>query len=271
MPEPIAELTAVEAAYRGRRVLGPLTLTIRPGDVVGVVGPNGAGKSTLLRLLAGLQRPSRGQLRLFGQSPGESWTMPWRMPAWRRRIGILLQHHEYSTEVPLTVRDVVDFGTLGMASTGHRARRLEAAWRRDEALRHLGLEGLADRLYRELSGGERQKTQMARLLAQGAEMILLDEPAAGLDVEWKERVTRLAAALQRDHHRTVVMVTHEADRLPENCSTVVLMPPGQAPRVGTPEALLQAEPLSAAYGCRVEVVRQGRRVLAFAPMTEDAP
>jgi ABC-type cobalamin/Fe3+-siderophores transport system ATPase subunit len=270
MPEAVAELKQVEVAYRGCRVFGPLTLTIQRGDVVGVVGPNGAGKSTLLRVLAGIQQPTQGSLRLLGQCPARR---PWRwaLPDWQRRIGLLFQHHEFCADVPLTVRDVVSFGLLARRR-GYLPRcRDEDAQVVQEALRRLGIEALAQRLYRELSGGERQKAQVARLLAQAPDLVLLDEPTAGLDLDARERVTRLAADLRRDHGLTVVMVTHEVDRLPGNCTLLVLLPLGQAPRVGPPEELLAAGPLSQAYGCAVEVVRHGRRVLAFAPLDDVPP
>lgn len=272
MPDAVAELNRVEVSFRGRRVLGPLSLTINRGDCVGVAGPNGAGKSTLLRVLAGLERPSRGTLRVLGEDPARC-TGLWGLPAWRRRVGVLFQHHEFCGDVPITAAEVVGFGLLARPGGGWVSRcpgeTPDARVR--NAMQHLGIQHLASCLYRELSGGERQRVQMARLLAQNAELMLLDEPAAGLDLDARERVTRLASSLRRDHGATVVMVTHEIDRLPADCTAVVLLPLGGEPLVGPPEELLAGGPLSRAYGTQVEVIRQGGRVLARASLGEGPP
>jgi len=271
MPAPVAELTHVEMGYRGRRVLGPLSLTVNAGDVVGIVGPNGAGKSTLLRILAGLEHPTHGEVSLFGGPALRRWAWPWQVAPWRRRIGLLLQHHDFHADLPFSARDVVTFGTLRWPQALWPFGRERCRAAVDAALDELGITALADCLYRELSGGERQKVQMARVLAQEAELILLDEPTSGLDLEWQERVTQLVACLRRDYGRTVVMVTHDVDRLPGNCTTVVLMRAGRSPRVGSPTELLAAEPLSEVYACPVKVIWSGTRRRAFAAFGSTDP
>jgi iron complex transport system ATP-binding protein len=129
----------------------------------------------------------------------------------------------------------------------------------DHALDLLDLVRMRGRLYRELSGGERQKVQLARLLAQDADLLLLDEPTAGLDLDWQERLTSLVEEL---HDRTgvaVVMVTHEAHHLPGCCEKVLLLRNGRAVAAGTPSEVFTPDLLSELYGCRIEVMeRQGR-------------
>lgn len=241
--------------HAGARLLGPLTLEIGPGEFWGIVGPNGAGKSTLLHVLAGLQTLAGGRAVYFdaARQSGINVTKSLLM----RRIGILFQHHDFLPEIPFTVGDVVGFGRVGWPHDG--AHMAENRARIGAALAALGLTDMRRRLYRELSGGERRKTQLARLLAQGAELLLLDEPAAGLDLDWQARLTQLVEELYQRHGQTFVMVTHDVDLLPASCTRVLLLKDGQALAAGAPADVLRADLLSRLYGCPMEVaVRNGR-------------
>jgi len=257
----LALLENVAVRRRERSILGPLSMTVRRGDFWGVVGPNGAGKTTLLRAIAGRQTASAGLLRVLGQThPGRGWRARRSL---RRAIGFLFQHHAFVPAVPFTVADVVYFGRASAVRIGlpYGARDHIAV---RSALQSLGLTQMRDRLYRELSGGERQKVQFARLLAQEADLVLLDEPTAGLDPDWQERVTLLTESLHRDHGRTVVMVTHDVDRLPSCCNRVLLLRGGRAVGMGEPEEVLTSGMLSSLYGCPMEVVVRAGRRHAFA-------
>jgi ABC-type cobalamin/Fe3+-siderophores transport system ATPase subunit len=256
--EPLVALDEVEVRRRGKAILGPVSLSVGAGGFVGVVGPNGAGKTTLLRVIAGLERPSSGKVATAGVAP---WSWHGRKTA-RRKIGFLFQHHDYLPELPFTVEDVVLFGRTGLAGLCRRPGRSdrEAV---EAALDALGLMPLRHRLYRELSGGERQKAHLARIVAQGAELVLLDEPASGLDLVWQERMTALAEEVFDGGRRTVVMVTHEIDRLPACCTRAVLMKDGLVQQEGRPADVFGRERLSEIYGCEMEVVPRGGRWHAF--------
>ncbi len=227
-------------------MLGPLDLEISPCQLWGVVGPNGAGKSTLLRVIAGLERVNGGSVRVFGACPRS------RRRA-RERIGFLFQRHEFLPEVPFTVEDVVGFGGVARAPWGPVRAGGVATSEIDDALEALGLTTMRHRLYRELSGGERQKVQLARLMAQDADLYLLDEPAAGLDLDWQEQLTRRIGELWRRSGAAVVMVTHEVDRLPAGCDRILLLRAGRTVASGLPETVLTARTLSALYGCEMVV------------------
>jgi ABC-type Mn2+/Zn2+ transport system ATPase subunit len=252
--ETVAELRDAIVRRGGRSLLGPLTLTVERGDFWGVVGPNGAGKSTLLRTLAGLQPLSEGRS-----------TVP---P--RKSVGFLLQHHACLPDLPFTTEDVALFGRTGLAPLGRpfRPADREAARR---ALSLLGLEGMRDRLYRDLSGGEQKKAQLARLLSQEAEILLLDEPTAGLDLSAQEQLTGLIGDLHRQTGRTFVMVTHEIDRLPAGCGRVLLLREGRALAQGSPADIFLSETLSRLYDSPMEVVSRGGRFHAFVRSGEAAP
>ncbi len=243
-----ARLEAATVERGRRRLLGPISLEVGQGELVGVVGPNGAGKTTLLRLLGGLERPTAGQVETLGE----------RLPAGRRRlrgqVGFLFQEHAFAAELPFQVEDVVAFGR---AAHG----RLDAGDHQmvDRALGELGLVDQRHRLYRELSGGERQQAQLARLLAQAAPLLLLDEPAAGLDLDWQERMTRLVGELRGLTGATVVMVTHRVNELPAGCDAVLLLKAGQPLALGRPHEVLTPALLSQLYGCAMTVSERGGR------------
>jgi len=238
----------------GRDVLGPITLAIADREFVGVVGPNGAGKTTLLRVLAGLQEIAGGEADSCGHRVGGRR----RDPALRSAVGFLFQHHEFLPDLPFLVHDVVTFGRTGRIGLGRRPVRDD---RRavDRAVELLGLGDLKNRLYRELSGGERQKVQLARLLAQEAQLLLLDEPAAGLDLDWQERMVALVELVHRSARPAVVIVTHEVDHLPRCCQRVLLLRDGLELDCGAPDQVLTPATLGRLYGCEMEVSADGGR------------
>ncbi len=241
----LIECVNAKVCYRRVPVLGPLSIRIERGDFWGVVGPNGAGKSTLLRLLFGQIRDSSGEISRSGA-----------------KIGFLPQRHDYTRDLPFRVKDVVGFGTLSSSSFGFRLNVNEKR-KVANALERLGLEDMGTRLYRELSGGECQKVQFSRLIAQDPDLALLDEPTAGLDLDWQERVTHLAAQFHNAGRKTVVMVTHDVDRLPECCGKVLLLKNGGVLASGKPAEVFNQSILSDLYDCKMEVAERAGRYHAF--------
>jgi ABC-type Mn2+/Zn2+ transport system ATPase subunit len=227
-------------------VLGPLDLEIGRGELWGVVGPNGAGKTTLLRAIAGLEPADAGSIAIAGRPAGAGT---------RGVVGWLSQQSDQPPEVPFTVAEVASFARPGSRAAEDRSAVMEA-------LEALGLTGLSERRYRELSGGERRKVELARLLAGRAELLLLDEPAAGLDLDWQERMTALVGDLARRHGRTVVMVSHDTGRLPAGCDGVLLLDRGRAIACGPPRKVLTGGHLSSVFGVPLEVTERGGRFFA---------
>ena len=256
MVDAIVELKNITVHYQNKKVLGPITLKINPGDFLGVVGPNGAGKSTLIKIIAGLQHVSEGDVTVFCNSLN---TGPIRLTqSLRNNIGILPQHHTFYPDLPFTVEDVVFFGRVGLPGLGqnYRSSDIETV---NHVLSVLNLEHLRSRLYRELSGGERQKIQFARLLAQESEILLLDEPTAGLDLDWQGRLTRLVEDLYKIFDKTIIMVTHHVDHLPACCNRVLLLQNGEVLAVGKPSEVLRSDVLSNIYNCPIEVEERNGR------------
>jgi ABC-type cobalamin/Fe3+-siderophores transport system ATPase subunit len=264
MGKEIAAVTDLSVTEGRRTLLGPVTAALQEGDFCGVVGPNGAGKTTLLHVFARLRSFSNGSLQLLGHPMSASSRRTPR--SLRSQIGLLFQQQGFSSDLPFTVRDIVLLGRVGNTAwfrpygAGDRAKC-------EEALQALGIEDLGNRLYRELSGGEQRKVQLARLVAQEARLLLLDEPTAGLDLDWQERLTHILQSLYELRKCTVIMVTHEIDRLPACCNQAILIREGRIVAAGPPQRVFRAEVLSQLYGCDVRVEHQDGRYHVFSRTT----
>jgi len=264
--QPVAALDG--AGYRVGRttILEPANLSISQGEFVGIIGPNGAGKSTLLNLFNATLHPSVGRTWLFGRNP---WAFSERERVrMRSRAAMVFQRSEYNAGIPLTVRDVVAMGRLGARGLlGRRSARDDACV--DESLTRLGMTHLAQRVFRSLSGGEQQKVQLARALAQQPDLLLLDEPTTGLDLDWQERLVKLTSEVSRSLAMPVVMTTHTLNHLPVCCQRIVLLRGGRILFDGPVDEALTVERVSTLYGCPVEIIaHRGRRYCMGIP--EDA-
>jgi zinc transport system ATP-binding protein len=196
---PVLELVDADLGYRGVSVVHGVSLSVYDGEQVALVGPNGSGKSTLIRAVLGLAEHHQGSVRLFGVPVGQLRD--------RWRVGYVPQHLTVGSGLPATVREVVSTGRLARTrawwplGSAHRAAVTAA----------VATVGLTDRLDTpvvELSGGQQRRVLIARALAGDPQLLLLDEPTAGVDRANQELLT---AALMRlaDEGRTLVVVTHE--------------------------------------------------------------
>jgi len=196
---PAIEVAQVSHSYDAgspRSVLDRVSLRVEARDFVGIIGPNGGGKTTLLRIILGIITPTEGTVRVFGTTPSRA----------ARRIGYVPQRAAVNLAAPATVLDAVLMGRIGRSSWGfrYRAEDREAAL---EALALTDVRALADRPLEALSGGQRQRVLIARALCGNAELLLLDEPTAGVDAEAERGLTELLHRL--NEHMPVVVVTHD--------------------------------------------------------------
>jgi zinc transport system ATP-binding protein len=177
-------------------VLEDVSLAIGPRDFVGIIGPNGGGKTTLLKIILGLLVPQRGSVRVLGRAPAEV----------RTRIGYVPQHARVDPGVPASVLDVVLTGRLARSSWGfHYPRQhTEAAM---AALAQTEMDSMARRTMATLSGGQRQRVLIARALASDAELLLMDEPTAGVDPRVEQSLTDLLHHLNQ--RLAIVIVSHD--------------------------------------------------------------
>ncbi|TPM28290.1 ABC transporter ATP-binding protein [Mesorhizobium sp. B2-3-4] len=253
----ILSATDLGFSYAGRAmpVFSGTGLDVAAGEVVCVLGPNGVGKSTLLRCLAGLAAPSAGTVRLEGQ-PIASLSRA----AIARLLALVPQ--SYETVFAFSVRTVVEMGRaphLGLLDApGEEAARMTR-----DALATLGIAHLIDAAYSEISGGERQLVQIARVLVQAPKLMILDEPTAHLDFANQARflalVRRLAAS-----GLAVIFTTHAPDHALALADRTLVMSPGHPPELGATGEILTEAVLSRAYGVPIRLIRAGGHVACVA-------
>jgi zinc transport system ATP-binding protein len=195
-------------------VLTDVGLELAPGEFVALVGPNGSGKSTLLKVLLGLLPPATGEVELFGTAPGRLHE--------RSRLGYVPQRAHLTPELPATVREVV----LGGRLTVRRWWRPATAADRtavDHALDAVALREHADRPVRDLSGGQQQRALIARALVSDPELLILDEPIAGVDAESQRLFRESLVHLVNEHHTAVLLVSHELGAVANDLDRVVVL------------------------------------------------
>ncbi|MFG3157930.1 ABC transporter ATP-binding protein [Streptomyces sp. NPDC048219] len=258
-------MTGLHADRVGRRigdkvVVDDVTLTLRPGETVGLLGPNGCGKTTLLRLLAGILAPTGGVVTLDGRPLTEAGRR-----ATARRIATVEQHAQTGTE--LTVRDVVALGRIPHRRPWTPPTKADAR-AVAQALQRAGLTDRAGQSWHTLSGGERQRAQIARALAQDPRELLLDEPTNHLDIQHQLELMELIASLPV----TTVIALHDLNLAAMYCDRVLVLRDGRAVTEGTPAEVLTPALIEQVYGVHAEVTHDaGHPVIRFRrPAARDA-
>lgn len=243
MSDPVIRSERLTVVLDGRRVLDDVTLDVIPGEVLALVGPNGAGKSTLLSVLSGERAPTSGQV-LVDDRDVRSFS-PLELA---RRRSVLTQDNALS--FPFRVIDVITMGRAPWTRTDEIARDGEAI---TSAASRADVTYLAGRRFTELSGGERARVSLARVLAQDTPIVFLDEPTAALDLRHQEDVLRIARDLALAG-RAVVVVVHDLSLAGAVADRVALLSAGRLVAVGAPSVVLTADAISAVYGLAVRVV-----------------
>ena len=212
---PVVELRGVSFAYPGGPpVLSGADLSVSPGEFVTIAGPNGGGKTTLLRIALGLERPTKGEARLFGE--------PAERAGRRFRVGYLAQRTRLGIDAPATVSEVVSTGRVarrGLLRPFGRTDR-EAI---DTAIARVGLQERASAPIQRLSGGQQQRAYIAKALAGEPELLILDEPTAGVDVNAQEAFGAFLGELHRDLGVTILYVSHEFGAVERLVERVILV------------------------------------------------
>lgn len=234
----------------GRRVVDEVSLDLRAGEVLALVGPNGAGKSSLLSLLGGERRPSDGKVFITDREL-DAYT-PVELA---RRRAVLTQDNQLS--FPFRVRQVVEMGRNPWLRTPEFDRDEAAVI---SAVARADIAHLLDRRFTELSGGERARVSLARVLAQDTPVVMLDEPTAALDLRHQEDVLRIVRALAAAG-RAVVIVLHDLSLAAAAADRVGVLSRGRLVAIGPPAQVLRPALLSEVYELAVDVVDHEGRLL----------
>jgi iron complex transport system ATP-binding protein len=236
----------VHFSYGREAVIDDVSLELHAGEMLGVIGPNGSGKSTLIRLLSGVLRASAGAVAIHGTPIG---AYPRR--ALGRAVAVVPQ--ETLIEFPFSVTEVVLMGRSphlgGFAFEGDRDLQVAR-----QAMQRTGVLHLAQRSIHELSGGERQRVILARALAQETSVLLLDEPAAFLDIRHEVEIYDLLHDLQQEG-RSILTVLHDLNLAALYCDRVALLKGGRLHRVGPPAEVITYQAITEVYETEVYVAR----------------
>lgn len=238
---------------RGKRdIVNNVSLEVNAGEVVALVGPNGAGKSSILATLSGDLTPEKGEATLMNRP-----TSSHRPMQQARLRAMLLQANQVS--FPFSVQQVVDMGRSPWAGQPEEERDDEAV---AAAIDSVEIGHLTSRRFNELSGGEKARVSLARVLAQETPIVLLDEPTAALDLHHQERVMGLIRQLGRDG-KSVVVVVHDLNLAAAYADRVALIVEGRVDATGAPGEVITAERISEVYRVDVDVLtdNDGRQIV----------
>jgi iron complex transport system ATP-binding protein len=254
----VLELRDVSVHRGDREILGPLNFAIRPHERWVVLGPNGAGKSTLLQILATRFFPTKGKVFLLDQEMGRT-----DLAELRTRIGIC--GAPISEDIPYeeTVRDVVLTAAYAILGRWNEAYDLWDESRAVALLTTFGVRELADRMYGTLSEGERKRVQISRALMADPELLLLDEPASGLDLGGREDLLKRFSIFAADLTAPAsILVTHHIEEIPVGTTHALILKDGKVAASGPVGEVITTQHISAIFDIPITVTREGDRFFA---------
>jgi iron(III) transport system ATP-binding protein len=222
----VLELDGLEKSYDGTRVIRDLSVSVRDGELLTLLGPSGCGKTTTLRLIAGLERPDGGSVRLDGTAVSG----PDFVSAEHRDVGVVFQ--EFALFPHLSARENIAFGIEEWPEAERESRV-------DDLLDLVGLADHGEKSPEELSGGQQQRVALARSLAPEPQLLLLDEPFSNLDVDLRVEMREEVREILKEAGVTAVSVTHDQEEAMSISDRVAVMSEGQIEQIGTPEEVFQ--------------------------------
>jgi iron complex transport system ATP-binding protein len=232
-------------AYKHTNILDGMDFAVRPSEIFGIIGPNGSGKTTLLKILSGLLRPYRGEVEISGKNLSQ-----YTPRELARKIAVVPQ--ETHVAFPFTALEIVLMGRAPYLR-GMSLEDLEDLELARKAMEWTDTLPLATRSIQELSGGEKQRVIVARALAQQADLLVLDEPTAFLDIRHQVEMCELLKRLNRDQGRTIVVVFHDLNLASMYCHRLLLLNQGRIYRLGSPLEVVTYANIKAVYGAEVYV------------------
>ena len=256
--EALLSLTGVEVMREGRTILGPLNFAVNEGERWVILGPNGAGKTTLLQLLAALIHPTRGDVRILGERMGAVDVFELRP-----RIGFTSSAMLELLPADEKVIDVVLTSAYAIAGRWNEDYDLWDESRAKALLTTFGVRELGERTFGTLSEGEKKRVQISRALMADPEVLLLDEPAAGLDLGGREDILqRITTYTSDDNAPATIIVTHHIEEIPAGTTHALMLKDGKALYAGSISDVLTERNINEVFGVNISLTFNGRRYFA---------
>ncbi len=251
----VLRLTDVTLRRGENQVLDGITWSVAPADRWVILGPNGAGKTSLMTLCSARAHPTSGSVEVLGELLGEANTQDLRI-----RVGLASAALADRIPPSETVRDLVMTAAYGVTGRWREEYESVDEIRADDLLSAFGMHAFADRAFETLSEGERKRVQIARALMSDPELLLLDEPAAGLDLGGREELLGALTELAGDRRSpAMVMVTHHVEEIPAGFTHVLLLREGKAVAQGRLADTLTSANLAETYGLPLQLFAQDGR------------
>lgn len=242
---PIFDVKSLSFSVRGVEILKNISLEIFNGEYIAIIGPNGGGKTTLIRMLLGLEKPSSGEIRIFGKTLK-------KFKEWNK-IGFVPQRASLvDTNFPATVEDIVKMGRVAKRNFFSSFSKEDEKFTQD-AMVKMDILDLKDKMVGTLSGGQRQRVMIARALASSPEILILDEPNTGVDMVSQQRFYRLLSKLNKEDNITIVFITHDIGVIADDIGRLFTINQ-QATICNDPKEMLSCEDISALYGMEAHLL-----------------
>jgi len=240
------ELKKVSAGYQHQDVINEVDLKFRNGEFCAILGPNGAGKSTLLKTLPGYIQRSRGEITI-SQKSIDSWSRK----ELARKISLIPQ--DFQLQFDFTIRDLVLMGRFPYTGSLQNYSR-EDRDKVDSVLEQLDLYKVRKKMFSQLSGGEKQRVSIARVLVQETDVILMDESFSHLDINHQIEIMDIVSGINRKAGKTIILVSHNINLAAEYCDRVILIKSGRIFKDGPPKEIICKENLHQLYGMELQIV-----------------
>jgi len=242
---PIFDIKNLNFSVRGQEILSSISFEIFNGEYIAIIGPNGGGKTTLIRMLLGLDRPTSGEIKLFGKklSNFKEWS----------KIGYVPQRASLvDANFPATVLDIVNMGRVSKRKMFSK-KTIEDIDAVNDAMKKMDIENLKDKMVGTLSGGQRQRVMIARALASKPEILILDEPNTGVDMVSQNRFYALLSKLNKEENITIVFITHDIGVIADDIGRLFTINQ-KAIICNNPKEAMSCEDMSELYGIDAHLI-----------------
>ncbi len=246
---PIFDVNNLSFIVRGQTILQNISFKIFNGEYIAIIGPNGGGKTTLIRMLLGLEKPTSGEIKIFGKKLKD-------FKEWHK-IGYVPQRASHvDANFPATVEDIVKMGRIAkrklFVTMSKEDRQLV-----HDAMQKMDIVDLKDKMVGTLSGGQRQRVMIARALASSPEILILDEPNTGVDVQSQQRFYKLLAKLNKEEGITILFITHDIGVIADDIGRLFTINQ-KATICNDPKKTLSCEDMSKLYGIEAHLIHNHR-------------